>query len=507
MARVINLPLNNPAKMGLNKQESASILGMEWATELQNAIYNANGAIAARKGFKNTNATTITDTPRSLYEYIDDTGQTIYITGALDTIYKKDGTSLTDITGTATTPTAGNWKFTNFNGVCVGFQADHNPIVITSVGGSFADISLSGTQQPSTSVNEVLAAFGRLWVIDGTDLKYCDLLDYTAWNSVYDLHSYWGAGGDTGIALAEFNGNLVVFGYNNIIIYDASGGAGSLVKTEVLNGIGCIARDSVQQVGDDLWFLSHSGVMSLRRTIQEKSMPLRDVSKNVRDYMINLVGSTYTNIKSTYNELEGFYLLSLPDANRVFCFDTKVFLPDGSARASEWIATWTSLFSSPDHHIQYLTTTGFLNTYTGYYDNVASDGSGGDDYNFLYVSPWTDMGQIDPSLSSRLKILKRAAITVFTTATQDLSLRWYTDFSSTLLSETVSVTANPYASYYGIAQYGIGTYSSSVNLVKAKTPMSRTGQFFKFGIYANISGSSFSLQFLNIEAKIGRETI
>ena len=53
-------------------------------------------------------------------------------------------------------------------------------------------------------------------------------------------------------------------------------------------------------------------------------MPLRDVSKNVRDDLIaNVATETLTNIKAVYFATDAFYLLSLPSTGFTYCFDTR----------------------------------------------------------------------------------------------------------------------------------------------------------------------------------------
>jgi hypothetical protein len=501
---LVNLPLNSPGKLGLNKQESASTLDLDWAIKAENIVFDQQGKLSARKGTVRTNTDTITDPVEQIFEYIDNGGNSLIICSGGGDIFKRDNLLLTSIKGLLT-PTENKWKFINFNGKCLGAQAGHSLIYLSDVGGDFSAVSLSGTQQPSTGTNEILACIGRVWALDGQDLKYSDLLDETSWDGVYDLHTYWGSG-DVGVALAEFNGNIIVFGKNNIIIYDYSQGADGLVKVEVLNGIGCIARDSVEPVGDDIWFLSSSGVRSLSRTIQEKSMPLTDISKNVRDYLISSTPSDKTVISADYNEKEGLYLLSFPTTNVVFCFDTKGSLPDGSVRVTTFKVSWQCVFSSIDKTL-YIGTTGYLNTYSGYFDDVAAGGSSGTTYTFCYYSPWTSLAFLDQSLSGKYKILKSMSCTVFAAAAQAIQFHWFTDFMGTLYKKDISINPSKVSSQYGINLYGVGQYSSSVNLTKAHTPMGRTAQYFSFGIFADIGGDSFSLQFINIQARIGRSVL
>jgi hypothetical protein len=84
-----------------------------------------------------------------------------------------------------------------------------------------------------------------------------------------------------------------------------------MVLADIITNIGCIARDTVQSTGTDLIFLSDTGVRSLGRVIQEKSNPIGDVSKNVRDEMMFTVNTQTNNIKSVYSPEHSFYLVVL----------------------------------------------------------------------------------------------------------------------------------------------------------------------------------------------------
>ena len=96
-------------------------------------------------------------------------------------------------------------------------------------------------------------------------------------------------------------------------MYQNADDISNISLNDVIVGTGCIARDSVQVIGTDLVFLSDSGLRSLGRTIQEKSAPLRDLSKNVRDNFLALVAvENKEEIRSVYYEKEAFYLLTFP---------------------------------------------------------------------------------------------------------------------------------------------------------------------------------------------------
>lgn len=509
---IVNLTIPTPGSFGLNTQEENTQLSNAWATKATNCVFDDTGRLACRKGWQHINATALTGTPNveQLHEYIDGAGNSIVILAANNVIYKVSGTSMVDISGTITTPTANNWKFVNFNGKCIGFQDSHAPIVITSVSGSFADITLSGTQQPTIAANEVLAAFGRLWCLDGTDLKYSDSLDETSWNGVFDLSTVWLSGMDEGSALAEFNGNLVVFGKRSIVVYSnpwvPTGGGGidssTMTLVENIAGVGCVARDSLQPVAGDLIFLSANGLRSLGRTIQEKSMPLTDISVNVSDALvIDVAGHAASAIKSTYSQQEGFYILLLPNVSKAYYFDLRSVSSAGSYRATLWEVTLHSAVSLQDGSVYFGLPGGYIAEYTGYLDNVLYDGLGGDAYDISYHSTWTDLGG---EASYMIKIAKKFRCLVYGGAGQTANIKWAFDYDELFESVSKAIEGTTTPAEYNIAEYNIAEWAGGQTFYKLQTPLSRSGRVIKIGIDISVYGAPVALQQIIMQAKIGK---
>ena len=517
-----------PGFYGLNTQSAGRPIPAVWASQMTNFIFDDVGRPASRKGTVRLNSTAISGEPRidQIYEYVDGGGNTLEIFSAGDKIYKNVSGTFTDITGTATTPTASNWKFQNFNGNCVGFQRGHAPIVITSTGGSFADIALSGTQQPTTAANTVLAAYGRLWVLDGSDLKYSDLLSYSAFNGVFDLHTYWKDGVDEGVALADWNGYLIVFGKRSIIVFSAPYDPASTMQiVENIGGFGCIARDSIQTVGKDIFFLSKSGIRSLGRTVQEKSNPIGDITKNVRDSLVNAVeAEDVDDIRSTYSEKNGFYVLCLPSSRKTFCIDTRFQLEDGTYRVTDWDYSPDSIHTLLDGSVHISRTKagasrygsakfglsrysfgtgtgGYLSNYSGYLDEVSSTNTGGDSYSIKYYSSWQDFSE--QGAGSVIKIPKKLSFLLGGARGDTVYLKWGNNFESN--GKIVGVTRSlGTVAQYGVSQFGVGTYSGFVSFSESKSPMSGSGRVIRFGMEAQINGYSVSIQDATLFAKTGR---
>ena len=502
---LIPLTIEAPGFLGLNTQNEGSVLPPGWASVLDNFVYDDIGRLASRKGTKQINGTLITNSPtiRASHEYIDASGNKLNIFAADNKIWKEVSGTMTDISGTISTPTADNWQFANFNGWVVGHQASHVPIIMTSTTGSFANSG--GTQHNG---NMVLSAWGRKWTALANTLYYSDLLidnfvtgGGSSAGSV-DLASFWPNGMDEAVALADFNGFLIVFGKDSLIVYENPDDPTVMAIVEGVDGVGCIARDSVQIVGTEIMFLSNTGIRTLGRTIQEKSMPVSDISKNVRDALLSLVaGETLANIKSVFNSVDGFYLLSLPTAGTTYMFDLKFPNQDATLKVGRWNFAPTAMNYTQGLKLHMAVTAGYLSHYTEYLDERTSVGAGGNNYVVDFEGGWNDFGQ---EVAYFFKIPKRASLLAAGTPAGAVTFKWAVDYGSSFTERTLQFrSAGP--ALWGVATYNsTDTYAAFGDFERLKTSLARTGQTIKVGLYATISQFKFSIQRLDILAKIGK---
>ena len=325
-------------------------------------------------------------------------------------------------------------------------------------------ITVSWYHDTPPQANVALSAYGRLWVAstssDKTTVYWSDLLDGTDWGSgtsgSLDISSILVYGNDEITGLGAHNGALIIFCKQNIIILGdspadgvstQSGGNYNLDPTalqlvEVISGVGCIARDSIQNTGTDIVFLSESGLRSLGRVIQEKSQPMRDLSKNVRDDIVQLIeGENKANIKSTYSESNAFYLLSFPSTQSVYCFDMRAPLEDGSARVTIWDNMGFTDWLGFDGEI-YMTDTNGLARYFGYLDNASP-------YRMVYFTNYFDLGS--PSVT---KILKRLAVTVIGGTNQNFFVKAGFDYEDQYYSNSLTLEGGTVYEY-GTVDYGV----------------------------------------------------
>ena len=489
-----------PGFFGLNTQDSPVGMSANFAKQADNCVIDKQGRIAARQGHTQVSTSTgsLGSNPiEAIHEHVAYDGtKTVYSAG--NNLLYTGTTTLTTLAFPVgyQTVSANNWKIVSFNNSVYFFQRGYVPLKQTNGTGALAAFPDGSHATPAG--NEVLAALGRLWVTDKTDNKYV-----VYWSSILSDSFHGGTSGsldltkvwrsDETVALAEFNGSLVIFGKRQTVIYSgAAAPTDALSLTDIID-VGCIARDSVQQTGDDLIFLSDRGVMSLGRLIQEKSQPLRDISKNVRTDLMSVVPSDTTGVKSVYSPENAFYLLSFPAVSQVYVFDLRGQLEDGSYRATRWTGIALTAFSRLSSGTLYMgkDTLGIVQ-YGGYQD-------AGNSYRMTYFSNEQDFGA-----PANEKFLKKMRITVIGGALSTAILKWGYDYEESYAQETFTFGSDTIAQF-GVAEYNTtAEYSAGITINRPSVNASGSGTTISFGVETIINNSNFSIQKIDILALIGR---
>ncbi len=303
MAQQLNsINLVAPAFKGINTEDSPLAQDPSYAEIADNAVVDKRGRIAARKGHNviTTNKTALgTAALRAIKEFKDDAGNTKIFSVGNNKILSGT-TTLADETPGSYTINADNWKMVNFNDKIYFFQRSFQPLVYDNAGGSVITLSsVSGAAGVTSAMygNEVLAAYGRLWTADfganKSTIYWSDLLIGHDWSGgtsgSIDISKVWPDGHDEIVALAAHNGSLIIFGKHSIVVYQNAEAPAEMSLADTVAGVGCVDRDTVQYTGTDVLFLSHTGLKSFGRTIQEKSMPIGSLSNSITKDIINLL--------------------------------------------------------------------------------------------------------------------------------------------------------------------------------------------------------------------------
>jgi len=507
-----------PAFFGLNTQESGVTLQDGFALHADNCVIDKYGRLGARKGWVpvSTAKDTVADdnvgvTLLGLNNFKDIAGIDTMLSWSA-TEFFKGTTDLTTLTPTTTDIiSAGNWQTATLNDHHYLFQRDYLPLVYTNetVADTFETIAgHTGATVGSQSANTVLAAYGRLWTADTSTNKttvwFSNVLEGTSWSTgtagSIDISSVLTRGMDEIVALGAHNGYLIIFCKDNVIIYGDNDNfqlgmtTSSMTLVEVIEGVGCIARDSVQNTGEDILFLSNTGIRSLNRTVQEKSQPMKDISKNVRDDIRQAITiENLANVKSVYSPINAFYLLVFPASKQTFCFDTRVPMEDGSFRATVWPRLTPKALLSLGSELYFAQPNGVAK-YSSYQDN-------GVKYGMTYYSNFFDLDM--PNVN---KIVKRLTATTVGVTGQEFTLKIGYEYSPIYFTQTFTLDTGTVFEYgAGVAsEYNIAEYSGSMLINEHVSATRGAGNIIQVGFTTDIDGGAMSLQKLSIYAKQGK---
>lgn len=534
--------------LGLNTQESGVTLESGYATKATNCIIDKSGRLGSRRGWTGVSAANTdlgsTNYIESIFEFKEIGGTVQYLSAGNRKLFTGTSTLTQKLVygadsggpvplSTQPTFTGNRWQFASLqenSGTAAesyAFAAQRgNKMMVYREGAHsgpfvFQQIGTYGTIPTGVTTFDpdcVHSAFGRIWTggltENRTTVFFSRLLDgatFTGTGSgLLDVGAFLN-GNDYITAISSHNGYLIVFCSNNILIYagaenplgDTTSTAGLTLK-DTITGVGCIARDSVQQTGTDLIFLSNSGVRSLNRVIQDKSMPMRDLSSNIRDDLVSYVdGEDLTQIKSVYYERDAFYLLVLPGLKQTYYFDLRQSLPSGAARTTVWDNFVPKALCSTVDRKLYLGFAGQIGYYFGYTDNGSS-------YRLEYFTTNTDVGS-----PFTLKFLKSTKVVVIASGSQDIVIKYGFDYQTSYSAVAYTKDFSGVPSEFNIAEYGVNgknkpgstspsEYSGGVSIYELPMNLGGSGKILQFGIECTVDGAAVSLQQMSVYLKLGK---
>ena len=493
-----------PAFKGINTEDSPLAQDPSFAEIADNAVIDKRGRIAARKGHVviTTNKTALgTDSLRAIKEYKDNAGNTKIFSVGNNKIMSGT-TTLADETPGSYTISANDWKIVNFNDHMFFFQRGHEPLVYSNHAGVVEKMS---THTHATGVastmygHEVLAAYGRLWTADFSTNKstiyWSDLLDGVAWSGgssgSIDISKVWPDGYDEIVGLAAHNDLLIVFGRHSIVVYSGAEAPASMALSDTVAGIGCVNRDTIQYTGTDVLFLSHTGLKSFGRTIQEKSMPISSLSGNITKDIINALQTENTFFRSAYSPEEGFYLLTFVGQDNTYCFDVRGTTENGSYRVTRWPSTGFTAYARLENGDLQIGTSNGISKYVGYQDN-------GLGYRFRYYSPSLTFGD-----SARIKILKKLKPTLVGANNATVFMKWAYDFDTTYATAEFTV-GDQVTGFFAESEYTTVEFTGGALTNQRSLNATGYGTSVVVGLEAEIDGSQLSLQEINVMALIGK---
>jgi len=530
-----------PGFLGLNTQDSQVGLASGYATEADNIVIDKGGRMTSRKGHKLLNkevASLGNNYIESIWRHDLIDGRTFYLANGNNKMYtgvepgvrgfksKQDSRNfledLRDITPNVIIE-GNRWQMqtlpqgsgSNAKIWTIATQ-NKNPALAFSVQGTntkWEKITNKPLGVTNFDPDACLSAYGRIWTAGISEnpftIFYSDLLDPTNFNSgnagILDISSVVG-NNDTIVGLAQHNNYLVIFCQDNIVVYRGAENPDTMELEDVITGVGCLSRDSIKATGKDLVFLSKSGVRSFTRTVQEKSMPMRELTLNIRDEMTSWLDyeTAPQNIRAGYCEDDAFYVITLPLNRKIIYLDLRMPLENGSARCTTWSLANGELFNCYfDDREKYdllIGVTGGVAQYTGLQDRETT-------FDMNYRSASSDLGGQGQVLS---KIAKRASLTLEGAKQQDFVLKYGYDYTRNPRKVVVDrdLGTGIYPKYSAPSSlYGVSRYSSlGIGIHRVRIPLGGSGESFYFGLDATIRDELISVQKIDIFLKTGKRS-
>jgi len=502
---------------GLDTQTHPTALDPEWLTKADNIVYTEGNRITFRKGlYQKTDAVGGGDHIGSLYEHTP-----------TDTIYAAAGSYMYEIdlsdpdnsfiNGFNTGATNDHWQFCEIQEGLVAVQGGEAPLFLDgSTWGLLSDESTYSKPAGVTTFDPScgLGAFGRLWVggvsESNTILYYSQIEDPPSFNQgdagYIDLKYVWG--NDEIVAIHNFGGKLAIFGKKNIALYNNPADVSNIYLDEVINGIGAVFRDSIQSIGNDIYFLSDTGVRSLYRTAQYDKLPLKEISVTVNDEIIAHTQNSQ-DVRSVYVLNEGLYLLSFTDINVTYVFDLTYITPRGTPRITKWYFEGDrepiSFAYSNTYGLLFGEESGNICIYDGYFE-VTYDGTDFNDTPFTgsFSTAVLDLGQ--GSVSS---ILKKISMVLSGGSGTDVGIKAFKDFElAASTQQTFKVNAPLSGTVYkwgaSSSLFGAAKFAPIRGLKEVSIPLRGSAKYLRFEMDGVTNGYRTALQSLTLFYKQGK---
>lgn len=499
-----NITLSAPGFGGLNTELAQTEQNEAFAARADNCVIDRFGRIGSRMGFltlTTDNTAFNGEAVETVHEFYAEDGTRKVFSAAGDRLL--DGFEIpVNVTPGGATITDDNWQIVNLDDVVYFVQEGHDVIHYTH---STTLTEVNTTSMPQGSC--ALAAYGRLWIADGQTVYWSQLTlgkqfsggtgDLAA-GSV-NVQEFWPTGYDEIQGLAAHNGRLIIFGRDNIVVYaGAENPVSNLALEDTVPGIGCIARDTIATTGRDVYFLDETGVRSLARTIQEKSLPIGELSANVRTDLLTSISveeSTRSDarIRGCFSAKERMYLLILPETNLVYYFSTAVLDERGAARATKWPQVSCRFAFAGRRDLLFADENAEITKYSGYADRNES-------YTLRYFTNPLSFGD-----STKLKMPKEIDLTLLTGSSGTVTVSWAFDYSQTFRTKIVQLAGAGETPEYGISEFGLAEYGGGVTLERQRAKSGGSGVVVQVGVTIDIGGEAFSLQELSIQALLGRQ--
>lgn len=288
--------------------------------DLLNIEFDDAGNLSTRRGVTQLSADTFANRITSLHYFTVDAGEIgiLLTTGTTLQIIETNGTGLTNLTGALTFPNNTFWQWVTFGGLAIGVNgatSGTNPVQVNAASTAAA---LGG----SPPRGKYIAVWNsRVWIASASVLSR---IHGSALGNGADWTTTGASGtvtidvdtddGDKITGLFSTRDALYIFKRRSIhrlvAFADPNTDVNNLRREVVTKDVGCVSAYSIQQVPNDVVFLSEQGIASLALVQTAEDFRTAFYSRNVKELTTFL--KTTEEIPSLHCDTGAQYWISLP---------------------------------------------------------------------------------------------------------------------------------------------------------------------------------------------------
>jgi hypothetical protein len=327
---------------GLNNAQPASDIEDDECAEILNFEFDLSDNLKARNGFIRQNTgTDFSSRLTSIFNFFTVAGvENIIVTSGND-CFKHAGVGVyTSIKGAVALPTNTYWQWAAFTDLAIGVNQQlggaEKGIVKWTGAGNLAALALTGIAGAPDGAHSILSWNSRLWVVFSTKpnrLYFSSLGNPEDWATTGGFLEINYDDGDRIVGLGESRGKLFIFKRRRIYVLSTS--VGGVINTDpdgwnvdrLTSNMGCISRYTIQNILDDLLFLTDDGIASIKAVQEYGDFKTQIISRKVEELSnLNTGIDTYS---SVVDHSKSLYFLAAPKLttgtinNRLYVLDYK----------------------------------------------------------------------------------------------------------------------------------------------------------------------------------------
>src|SRR5262247_3952894 len=334
-------------RLGINTAVPPTEIDDSEAQDLLNFEFDDNGNLSTRRGVTQLSADTFSNRITSLHYFTIDTGEIgILLTeGTTLRIIETNGTGLTTLSGALTLPSNVFWQWVTVNGLAIGVNGATSGTNPVKVDGTSTAAALGGSPPRAKYIT---VWNSRVWVAHASNLSRVQ-------GSALGNPEDWTTTGASGTVTIDVDTNdgdkitglfstrdaLYIFKRRSIhrlvAFADPNTDANNIRREVVTKDVGCVSAYSIQQIPNDVVFLSDQGIASLALVQTAEDFRTAFYSRNIKE--LTTFAKTTLEIPSLFCDTGAQYWISLPSTvtsngqKQVFVLDY--------LRIDEGIVRWT----------------------------------------------------------------------------------------------------------------------------------------------------------------------